>query len=118
MTAPSQHEVPKVLKAAVIIMGVLLVVGFGALVVTIAVKANKLAARTSDTPPTAGQPVRRPGSMIVPFDTNIDIPDGMEVLGTEVGTDVVLIRVGKGDQQQIIIVDARSGEKRGVITLD
>ena len=118
MTNTSQSEIPKGLKAAVIIMGVLLVVGFGVLVITIAVKANKLASRTADTPPATEQLTSNQVSLAAPFETNIHIPVGMEVLGTEVGDGVILIRVGMGGSEQIILVDAQSGTKLGVISLD
>lgn len=112
MTDPSQPEVPKVLKAAVIIMGVLLIAGFAALVVTIAVKANRLVARSGDVPLPAGQTIRA-----APFTTHIEIPGGMEVQDMAADDEVILIRLSGQEKNQIIMIDARTGEKRGVITL-
>jgi len=106
------------LKAAVVIMGVLLIVGFGALVVTIAVKGNRLIAGGTEPPviASAGGDTGKARSA-APFATTIDLAGPATIQDITAGGGVILIHLTGDSGRKIIVINAETGARQGVITL-
>jgi hypothetical protein len=91
------------LKLLVGIMGVMLVGGTAVLIAAIIVRAGN---RTTDA--------RTPR-----FERAvIELPDGARVLGTEAAGDRVVVRIAlAAGGEQLLLIDARNGERLGTIEL-
>ena len=93
------------LKTAVVVMGIMLVVGFFALVAVIAGRvANKQKGAESVAAPFAAPP--------------IELPAGAHIETMAVGPDrVVLDVLLAGGERQLVIIDLASGRKLGAVPL-
>jgi hypothetical protein len=96
----------RALKVLVVVMGVLLVGGTAALIAAIINRASHRAA----TPVVSSVPAHG-------FDrTVIDLPEGGQLLGTEVVGDRILVRVAlEQGGEELILLDPRSGARVGTI---
>ncbi len=83
----------RVLKAAVIVMGVLIVAGVATIIVTIVQRT------------TGGVSV--PGSVMQ--QELVDEPDGTHIAGVSMGTDKVAVQLQGGGPDRLLVLDARTG---------
>ena len=103
------------LKALVIIMGVLILIGTMVVVVTIYNRVTKTADRTpaEDTP--------RAGASAPPAtfgETSVPIPDGCRVVEMVPSGDRLLLRLGSVERcNRILVIDLRTGSQLGGIVL-
>ena len=86
----------RALKAAVVLMGVLIVVGTTTLIVLL---------------------VTRVGSTTAPADTVLDEPAGTRIAAASVGPDKLSVQLQGGGPDRVIIVDLRSGRRIGKVGL-
>jgi hypothetical protein len=97
----------RTIKIAVVVMGVMLVVGFAAL---IAVITHRL---------TQPQPPREPAQSSRPFIAPpVDMPAGARIEGTSVGADRIVLNLLLPDgSRQLLVLDLGSGRMLGTIPL-
>ena len=96
----------RALRLLVIVLGVLLVGGTLALVVAIIVRSPR---------PSESRP---PDSAKLPYDSAIDLPAGAVIQSIQPAGDRVLLHlVLPSGRQQIVVLDASSGARRGTIEL-
>jgi len=101
----------RALKILVAVMGVMLVVGFVALVVAVAERMSKKEPlRTA--PPVAGQPVAGQPMAAAP----IELPRGAHIDGMAVGPDRVVLDLGLADgEHRLLVIDMATG--RTLVTI-
>lgn len=109
------------LKALVIFLGVVIVVGVVVLVVTISQRATKLVAGGSgdgDTTTAAAAPASAPAAKVRFGDREIDLPDGSEVIAmmAEGGRLMLRLRLANG-RQRILVLDLETGKTLGSFRL-
>jgi hypothetical protein len=93
----------RALKVLVVVLGVLLVGGTAALIVTIIDRAG----------PRVAAPPRTGFERLV-----IDLPEGARVLGTEAAGDRLVVRIAlAAGGELLLLIDARNGERLGTIEL-
>ena len=95
----------RVLKVLTIVMGVMIVVGTGVLV---AVIAHRIASPAPGRSPVAGQ---------APLAQVLDEPAGTRIAGIAAVGDRLAVQLQGGGADRVVLVDARSGEVVGRITL-
>ncbi len=89
------------LKALVIGMAVLIVIGLGVVAATIATRFS-----APDKPPAP------------PYEATVRIPSGAHVLGSSTGDGKILVRIVlSGGATQILVLDAATGRRIGVVNL-
>jgi Family of unknown function (DUF6476) len=94
----------RALKIVVVVMGVMLVGGFTALIVTIAVRVSHRSAPPIAPSPFAGRA--------------IDIPRGAHIEAMTAGTDRLVIDLAMpGGDRQLLIIDLATGASLGTIEL-
>jgi hypothetical protein len=97
------------LKAAVVIMGVMLVVGFAALIAVIAHRLSHPPAPASSVPTASGQSFTA---------TPIELPAGARIEAMSTGSDRVVIDILFPDgARQLLIIDLATGRRLGLIPL-
>jgi hypothetical protein len=96
------------LKALVILLGLAILVGLGAL-------AFGVAAKLSDNDQQAAGPgAARPAGVLAPFD--VRLPAGARVLEMDLGGDRLAVRLDLGNGREAIhVFDIRSGATLGVV---
>lgn len=103
------------LKAAVIIMGILIVGGMGFLVYGLSVGLHKDPVFKSDNDAQATAPI----TMSRFGDISIDLPDGAQIDGYEFQGDRLVISISVlGGGTKLIVVDLATGSQLGTITLN
>lgn len=98
----------RTLKIAVVVMGIMLVVGFVALIAVIAGRvANKQKA------------IEAGGATTVPFAAApIDLPAGARIETLAVGPDRIVVDLMlAGGERQLVVIDLASGRKLGTVPL-
>jgi hypothetical protein len=96
----------RALKALVIVMGVMLLVGFIALIVVIAERASK---KTADRPaiPATGQPLTA---------APVELPRGARIENMAAGTDRVVVDLVLPDgEHRLLVIDLATG--RNLVTI-
>ena len=110
------------LKRAVIVMGIMLVVGFLALVGTMVYRASKLSSKTQEQTqssaglprlPGAGDGVQATGSAL----KTLTLPDGATVSNISVGGNLLALHLSTPHGTEIMIVDIGSGKVLRQFTL-
>ena len=108
------------LKALVIFMGVLIVIGVAVVGVTIYNRMNRL----GETPPAAEAPAATPpataadGTLPAFGDMSVPVPDGCRVVEMVPAGDRLLLRLGSGQRcNRILVVDLATGAPLGSIDL-
>ena len=110
----------KALKALVIVMGVLIVAALTVVVVTVVQRAGApepgtahRAGAPAPSVPIAGAPAPGFG------ETDIALPRGTSVVETRTGDGRIVLRVqdGAGGNQALVVIDARTGRRLGLIRL-
>ena len=97
---------PRALKVAVIVMGVILIVGFIAVFTTIAYRIAN---------PRAAAPAGEAGAG---FETAVAIPPGAEVTGMEIADGLALVTLRAADGSTVVVVlDPAKGRTLGRFTL-
>ncbi len=95
------------LKALVIGMGILIVIGLAVVVVTIAKRTSDRSGGGADTAPTGRV-----------FATDVAIPAGARVVETTADGGRVLVRLAlPGGKSRILVIDAATGRRLGTIDL-
>lgn len=101
-------EIMKVIKAAVIGMGILIVLGLGLLVYGVSTRLGNISASPSDTIPANG----------VPFDSKLQLEKGQRVLGTTVDDGRLIVETGFDNGVRVFLIfDSGTGRGLGRITL-
>lgn len=102
----------RALKVAVIVMGVLIVVGTVALVIAVARRSPTPAG----LPPTGSAPT---GSVSSPVMTTavLDEPEGTHIEGMEAVQDRLALRLRGGGADRVVVIDPRTGVVTGRISL-
>lgn len=108
---PFSERGTRILKFAVVFMGILLIVGFMVVVITIAYRAVKLGQK-ADNPP--AQVVETQGA-VTEFD--LAIPSGSSVSRIELDGNRMAVHVTGGTRNEILIVDVASGKLVGRVKL-
>ena len=105
------------LKALVIGMGVLIVIGFVVIVVTL---VNRSGLESGE----AGRAASKAPVSSAPYQTEIEIPAGARITGTAAGNGRLIIHLtlrggatGTTGSARLLIIDPNSGRKIGVIDL-
>jgi len=102
----------KFLKIAVVVMGVLIILGTAVVIVELIRRAT----------PSARPPAHRPDiiSHEAPFDTTLPLPAGSRVAGVTATADRVVVRVVPTEADgggRLLFLDPRTGALRGTVTL-
>ena len=116
--AAEEHQGPfsergtRILKFAVVFMGILLIVGFMVVVITIAYRAVKL-----------GQKADPPAAQVIDTQSgfpqlDLDIAPGSSVSRIELGGDRMAVHVTGGASDEILIIDIASGKLVGRVRLE
>jgi len=105
------------LKAAVIVMGVLIVAGMGFLVYGLSVGLHKATVTDGEVLTEAPPPIT---TALAQFgDINIDLPEGAQVEDYKIQGDRLIVSISIfGGGIQLIIVDLASGSRLGTINLN
>lgn len=100
----------RAVKALVVVMGVMIVVGFGALIVIIIGRlGNRTPSLTASPPPAVGQPYAAPA---------IDLPPGARIETMAAGPDrIILDLILAGGDRQLLVIELATGKKLGTIPL-
>ncbi len=96
----------RALKAATVVMGVLILVGTAVLIATIFKRATAPAPAGGGFVPSAAS-----------VGTTLHEPSGTRIIGLAATTDVLALALQGGGPDRVILVDPRTGESRGRITL-
>ncbi len=97
----------RALQGLVVVMGVMLVVGFGVLVITV---AHRMAARAVVPEPVQPDAVQPAAVQPTPVLAHLALPQGARIDGlTSVGDHVELLIGGPGGRQWLMLVDPASG---------
>jgi hypothetical protein len=103
----------KLLKASVIIMGILILVGLTVLVVEV-IRRHGAEGEAAPASPVAAAPVERGFG-----NRDISIPRGAEAVETRIDGDRALVRLKLADgNQAILIIDIATGDRLGLIRLE
>lgn len=94
------------LMGAVIFMGVLIVAGI--VVITVALVDRM----SSPHAPTASAGVAAPPAAVV-----LDEPAGSQIVGTALAPDRLVLQIGGGGPDRVVILDTRTGRVLGRVTL-
>jgi len=110
LTPPAQALVPRWLVVAVIVMGLLLVIG--------SIIVGTEVSRRMSSPKSAASPAAEPGtlSMARPFTQRIELPAGAQVISmTAVGDRLVVHVENQAGLTSAYVVDPRTGALLGTI---
>lgn len=108
-SGPFSARGTRILKFAVVFMGILLIVGFMVVVITIAYRAVKLG---QDTPPAA---VSQSGQGFSQLDVEVE-PDTL-ISQIELDGNRMAVHVTKDAADEILIIDIKTGELLGRVRL-
>lgn len=93
------------LKALVITLGILILIAFGFMVYGVATKFGK-----------EGEEAPISGAF---GETRVVIPAGSKILSTNLGSGRIVLRVAKADgSQALVLIDAETGRRAGLVHLD
>ncbi|MDZ4791748.1 MAG: hypothetical protein SGJ17_11185 [Hyphomicrobiales bacterium] len=95
------------LKIAVIAMGVLLILGFFALLIGLYYQSTQL---VTGAQPAASTSISTPGAAIQ--EEVVNIGQGGQVLSTHTVDDAVVVEIKRGDVRELLIFSLRSGKLR------
>lgn len=101
----------RVLKTAVAVMGVMLAVGFAALVVALYFQAGKIGKK----PPAAAIAAAGEGA---PALSHIRLAPGSEITSFSLAGDVLAVQVKTPRGAEIVLIDARSGREINRVTFE
>ncbi|XSG83489.1 MAG: hypothetical protein ACPW61_06840 [Methyloligella sp. ZOD6] len=115
-TSPDQDNTPiegsaftprqvRILKIAVIVMGVLLVGGFLLIIATIAYRATQLGVKKTDKPTETEQMSSAPR----PEAFGVAVPDGAEIADMAVDGDRLALHLKTRSGNEIMVIDLTSG---------
>jgi hypothetical protein len=110
----------RVLKAIVIIMGVAIFLGLAVIIATIYNRSQspKPPANVSRVQSNAPASAASAASAARDFATEVYVPNG-ELISTSAGDGAVILRYRLlGGSEQLVIIDLRTGNRRGVINLN
>lgn len=113
---PGQTFTPKqlrILKASVIIMGVMLVVGFGLLLVGIYLQATKIGKA-----PAARPPVTATADSASPSALPLAVAPGTEVAGAFTDQGRLILHLKRGAESEFAVIDLATGRELQRIRLE
>lgn len=112
--APTMGESMQVLKALVVFMGVLIVVGMGILAYGISVKFGQ----KTEQEAVSSTPSRTPAAAPWPGDIEVTIPAGAQVAETIAAEGRMIVRLALPDgRQRFVVVDLVGGRQLGAVEL-
>jgi hypothetical protein len=124
MAAPDWTETMQALKALVIFMGVVIVIGVAVVGVTIYNRMNRLGEAAPMSEATVDSQAAAPAAAAtdVPLpafgDMSVPVPEGCRVVEMVPAGDRLLLRLGSGQRcNRILIVDLATGTQLGSIDL-
>jgi hypothetical protein len=123
MAAPHWTETMQALKALVIFMGVVIVIGVAVVGVTIYNRMNRLGETAPAEAPVDSQaaaPPAAPADQTLPAfgDMSVKLPEGCRVIEMVPAGDRLLLRLGSGQRcNRILVVDLATGAPLGSIDL-
>jgi hypothetical protein len=99
----------RMLKIAVVVMGVLLVAGFLLIIATIAFQASQMGVE-DEVAPAAEQASRPAGDRARPESFDVTIPEGAEVTDMAVDGNRLMLHLKTAEGGDVLVIDLESGK--------